>query len=417
MTKAPVLKNDCFALPPGVHWTPVDEALSMLRERLHCIVPAQETPLADLAGRILAKDVVAERAHPPLPNSAVDGYGFHGALAPGEHRLPLVKGRAAAGGPFDGKVPAGNAIRVLTGAPLPDGVTTIALQEDVSVEDGDIHLRGPLKEGANARSAGEDMQVGQSILPKGRRITPADIGTMASVGVAAASAYRKLRVAIISTGDELVPPDVQAKDGQIFDANRPMLSALIRAWGFEVIDFGIQPDNAEQVQRTLSDAATAADVILTSGGASAGDEDHVSAALNSTGSMALWRVAIKPGRPLALGIWNGTPVFGLPGNPVAAFVCTLVFGRPAMLQMAGASFQNPTGMMVPAAFEKAKKNGRREYLRARLGKAGAEVFPSEGSGRISGLTWANGLVELPDEAVDVTHGTLVKYIPFSEFGI
>jgi molybdopterin molybdotransferase len=185
----------------------------------------------------------------------------------------------------------------------------------------------------------------------------------------------------------------------------------------QVVDMGIVPDDASLVRQALDEAAEQADVILTSGGASAGDEDHMSSILNEKENMALWRIAVKPGRPLALGMWKGVPVFGLPGNPVAAFVCTLVFARPAFMQLSGGSFSSPKALTLPAAFAKNKKAGRREYLRARLRNGAVEAFASEGSGRVSGLSWADGLVELPDEAIQVTAGQLIRFIPYSSFGI
>jgi molybdopterin molybdotransferase len=196
-----------------------------------------------------------------------------------------------------------------------------------------------------------------------------------------------------------------------------MLKAVLRRWGMDVVDMGIVPDNAKLVRQTLDKAAELADVILTSGGASAGDEDHMSAVLSKTGNMALWRIAIKPGRPLALGVWGGVPVFGLPGNPVAAFVCTLIFARPALLQLSGAGFLAPQALTLPAAFAKTKKAGRREYLRARLRDGAIEVFGSEGSGRVSGLSWADGLVELSDQAAEISAGQPVTFYPYSVFGL
>ena len=414
MTKAPPLKNDCFALPPGVDWTPVDDALQALNQRLSPRIGVETVSLSDALDRFLATDVVARRAHPPHPNTAVDGYGFAGNLSDGPHALPLVEGRAAAGQAFDGIVPDGHAIRILTGAALPKGVDTVCLQEDVTVADVKILINGPLKQGANTRKAGEDSQEGDTVLTKGHRLRPQDIGLAASVGVAQLDVFQSLRVAVVSTGDEVVDP---GQGTGTYDANRPMLLSLIKAWGFQAIDIGIIPDDRSQIEKALNDAAAQADVILTTGGASAGDEDHISAILNERGAMGTWRIAIKPGRPLAMGVWNGVPIFGLPGNPVAAFVCSLIFARPAMLTCAGGNFVEPQGMVLAADFKKNKKLGRREYLRARRVGDRVQVFPSEGSGRISGLTWAEGLVELPDGAMTVEPGTPVKYIPFSEFGI
>lgn len=412
----PPLRNDCFALPAGVDWTPVDDALALLRDRMTPVVGIERVPLMQGAGRILAVDIVAKRSNPPHPNTAVDGYGFAGsATGDGPQVLPLVDGRAAAGAPFAGSVPEGHAIRVLTGADLPKGVDTVVLDEDVRVGDGQVAFHGPLKRGANTRKAGEDVTVGDVAIGAGRVLTPADLALAAAVGHGTLEVRKRLRVAVLSTGDEIVEPGSDAAEGQIYDANRPMLLSLCAGFGFEIVDMGRARDDRDAVRGALDDAAARADVILTSGGASAGDEDHISALLRETGAMQEWRIALKPGRPLALALWQGVPVFGLPGNPVAALVCTLIFARPAMGALSGAGWFEPQGFTLPAAFEKRKKPGRREYLRARIRNGQAEVFKSEGSGRISGLSWAEGLVELPDGAAHVQPGDPVRYIPFSSF--
>lgn len=417
MIKPPPLRDDCFALPAGVSWTPVEDALALLRARLAPVTGVETVGLNDALGRVLARDCEARRSNPPQANSAVDGYGFAGAVPEGAHVLPLIKGRAAAGGMFDGTVPAGTAIRVLTGAALPDGVDTIILEEDVTTDGTQIAFHGPLKAGANARRAGEDATGGQTILTAGRALTPADLALLSVTGLSQVVVRARLRVAVVSTGDELVEPGNPAAPGQIFDANRPMLLAMLHQFGFEPVDMGIVADDRDLLRGQLDAAAAQADVIITSGGASAGDEDHVSALLGETGALQEWRIAIKPGRPLALAMWNGKPVFGLPGNPVAALVCTLVFARPAMGVLAGTGWQEPQGFDLPAAFEKRKKPGRREYLRARVRNGKAEVFASEGSGRISGLSWADGLVELEDGERHIQQGDLVRYIPFAGFGL
>ena len=411
----PPLKNDCFAMPQGAHWTPVAEALAHLQTHLSPVTAKTACDLSQATGRYLAQDVHALRSHPPAPNAAVDGYGFAGPAAEGLQSFPLVDGRAAAGQPFDGAVPAGHAIRILTGAVLPDGVDTVVLQEDVAVADGTLRFHGPLKKGANARKAGEDMQEGAVILPAGRKLTPGDIGMLAAAGVGSVPVRERLRVGVLSTGDELVAPGEAAGLGQIYDANRPMLAALLAQAGYEVVDLGRAPDNRATLRGMLDDAATRCDAILTSGGASAGAEDHVSALLEGTGSFALWRIAMKPGRPLVLGLWNGVPVFGLPGNPVATMVCTLIFAAPALRLLAGGGWRLPTPVMLPAAFTKSKKPGRREYLRARLEDGAVHVFASEGSGRVSGLSWATGLVELGDEALSISPGDPVPYYDFGSF--
>lgn len=414
----PPLRNDCFAMPQGAHWTPVSEALLHLRTKLHPITGAVGMPIADAADRVLAGPAIALRAHPPATNAAVDGYAFKGPIPAGPHELPLLDGRAAAGAPYDGIVPEGHAMRILTGADVPKGTDTIILQEDVTTNGNAIAFHGPLKQGANARQAGEDMAKGEVIFDAKHKLTSWDLATLASAGVGDINVRKRLRVGVISTGDELLEPGTMARPGKIYDANRPMLCAAIRRWGYIAHNLGIAPDDRDVIQARLDQAAEDCDVILTSGGASAGDEDHISALLKDTGSFALWRMAIKPGRPLALGMWGTTPVFGLPGNPVAAAVCAMIFARPALSVLAGAGWVDPVSYQLPAAFHKSKKAGRSEYLRARLTADGqVEIFGSEGSGRVSGLSWAAGLVALPDAAAEIIPGTPVTYIPFQGMGL
>ncbi|MDQ7080574.1 MAG: molybdopterin-binding protein [Paracoccaceae bacterium] len=415
----PRLKNDCFALPPGVEWTPVDDALALLRERLGPVVASETVPLEQAAGRILAADTHARRANPPMANSAVDGYGFAAdSIGQGPQSLPLMQERSAAGHAYTGEVPPGHAIRILTGAVVPRGVDTIIMQEDVRVEGDRLLFEGGLKKGANLRAAGEDVQAGAPLLPAGRRLSPHDLGVLAATGCGMVEVWRPLRVGVLSTGDEIHPVGSDIADEHIYDANRPMLLAMLARWGVQAVDLGHARDERDLLRDVLDDAADKVDAILTSGGASAGDEDHLSALLNAEGHVHSWRIAIKPGRPLALGQWKGVPLFGLPGNPVAAYLCSLIFARPALGLLAGASWQVPRGFALPAAFSKRKKPGRREYLRARLNEDGAvEVFHSEGSGRITGLSWAEGLVELGDEGREITPGDPVTYYPFSAFGL
>jgi molybdopterin molybdotransferase len=420
MKQPPKLRNDCFALPPGVNWTPVDAALDRLRERCSIVAAIEAAPLATASGRVLAAAPVAQRSNPPLPNSAVDGYAFaHASLTGADpEELALAEGRSAAGAPYAGTVPAGAALRILTGGVMPDGTDTVVLQEDVAVEGGVLRLRPGLKRGANSRRAGEDAEAGAEMLCEGHILRPQDLAQLAAVGVADVQVRRRLRVAVLSTGDELAEAGEAAGPGAIHDSNRPMLLALAARWGFDVVDLGRVGDDPALVRAALDRGAAGADAILTTGGASAGDEDHVSAVLRAAGALTEWRIAVKPGRPLALAVWDGAAVFGLPGNPVAAFVCALIFARPALMAMAGAGWRNPRGLMLPAAFAKRRKPGRREYLRARLDVEGrVETFGNEGSGLISGLVWADGLVDLPDDGSDVAPGDLVRYLPYSAFGL
>jgi len=376
-------------------------------------------PLDAALGRVLAEAQTARRANPPGANAAVDGYGFaRESVGEGAVTLPLALGRAAAGAPFPGKVPPGQALRILTGALLPEGVDTVVLEEDTSTDGAAIAFEARMKRGANTRRAGEDVEAGDEILPAGRRLRPPDLALLAATGRPDVPVFRPLRIAVLSTGDELVSPGMTDDPARTYDANRPMLLALARAWGAEPLDLGHAPDRRAAVRAALDEGSARADLILTSGGASAGDEDHVSALLKTEANLSSWRIALKPGRPLALAVWNGVPVMGLPGNPVAALVCALVFGRPAVGVLSGEGWREPLAFTVPAAFEKRKKPGRREFLRARLDADGrAEVFASEGSGRISGLAWAEGLVELPDGAAHVRPGDPVRYLPYAGFGL
>ncbi len=409
--------DDCFALPRGVEWTPVDEALARLRAAMRPVTGLETVPLAGAAGRVLAEPVVALRDNPPAANAAVDGYAFAWAGAGEAADLALAEGRAAAGHPWDGRLEPGQALRILTGAALPAGADTGALEEDCDVAGARGRFRRPRKAGANARARGEDAVAGAAVLPAGRRLAPQDLARAAAVGAGALAVRSRLRVGVLSTGDELVEPGAAAGAGAIFDANRPMLIALAERLGHRALDLGRAADRAEAVRAALDRGAAEADAILTTGGASAGDEDHVSRLLREEGRLETWRIAVKPGRPLAMGLWRGRPVFGLPGNPVAAFVCALVFARPALAVLSGEDWPAPRAYTLPAAFAKSKKPGRREYLRARPGPEGVEIFHSEGSGLVGGLSWAEGLVELPDGALDIRPGDPVRYLPFASFGL
>ena len=418
----PPLKNNCFAMPAGVEWTPVDDALEHIKSGLHPVVEPEMVSVKDALDRVVADTVLAKRNNPPMANSAVDGYGFAFDCLPDNEviELSLQSGVAAAGIPYNGTVEMGQAIRILTGAIVPAGVDTIVLEEDVVFNDAEagIVFRSGLKRGANMRRAAEDFAIGDAVFDAGHVLRPHDLALLAAAGVSELSVYKPLRVAVISTGTELVEVGQTARPDQIFDANKPMLLSLIKRWGFIPVDGGHFQDNPDLIREGFNQAAQNADAILISGGASAGDEDYVSKLLGDEGVLHTWRVAVKPGRPIAMALWNGVPAFGFPGNPVAAFVCALIFGLPTLKVLSGQSKTTTQSFQVPAAFEKSKKAGRREYLRARMNDAGhVEVFKSEGSGRISGLSWSDGLVELPDEALTISKGELVTYIPYASFGI
>lgn len=413
----PRLRNDCFALPSGVNWTPVDQAKQRLRNVLSVVVSGgHKISVSEGNDRILFSEIYAARSNPPGSNSAVDGYGFSGPVETGIQVLNLAPGRASAGAPFDGMVEKGRAVRILTGALLPEGVDTVVLEEDCTVEASRIAFNGPLNKWSNTRGAGEDILKGSPMFGVGHRLSPTDLSYIASAGVSNIEVFSRLKVGVLSTGDEVRELGSGALDWQIYDANRLMLLAMIREIGFEAVDLGLVKDERNKVRQALNAGAEKCDLLITSGGASAGDEDHISAILKSEGMLNSWRIALKPGRPLALGLWNDTPIIGLPGNPVAAWVCALVFGRPAMEVLAGGHWREPRGYKLEASFRKNKRRGRSEYLRARIMDDGrVEVFPSEGSGRISSISWSDGLVEIGFEEELIELGSKVRFIPYSEF--
>ena len=278
MTSVRRLPEDCFALPPGVDWTPVDEALRFLRSNLACVVGKESVSLRKADGRILADPVLARRAHPAASNSAVDGYAFaYSSLGIAEEcRLRLLDGRSAAGMPFGAAVPVRYAVRILTGAVLPRGTDSVVLQEGVLIEDGNVIFRRPRRMGMNTRLAGEDIKTGDALLGSGARLRAGDIGHLAAAGIESVSVRRRLRVGVLSTGEELRAMDRELRGEHVIDSNRPMLLALLRRWGFKPVDLGIAIDELATTRRRLADAAIRTDAILTTGGVSTGEEDHVS---------------------------------------------------------------------------------------------------------------------------------------------
>ena len=412
--------NDCYR--PGDGRMAVADAVARLRERIRPVTQVETVGLADAAGRVLAEPVISGRTVPPFDNSAVDGYAFASASVPADGRLNLADGRAAAGHPFAGRVGVGAVLRTLTGAHMPDGTDTVAMQEDVRLGDGWVEVPTTLKAGANRRRAGEDVKSGATVLQPGVRLRPQDLAAAASVGIARLRVRVPLKVAVFSIGDELCEPGETAREGQIFDSNRPMLLALLKGAGFAVTDLGILPDDAAIVRRSLARAADDHNALVTSAGASIGDEDHTVAAVQALGTLHAWQLAIKPGRPIAFGRIGDSTFVGLPGNPVAVMVCFVRIVRPMLQRLAGMDWQEPQAFPVPAGFAIDKKPGRREYWRARLARNEAgtltvEKFPRDGSGLISSLTWADGLIEVAEDTSRIEQGQPVDFLPFSELGL
>ena len=418
------LSDDCFAF--GGELMRTDEALALLTERLSVVVDREDCALRDAAGRILAEDITSTRAVPPHDNAAVDGYAvrFEDLSADGETRLVLT-GRIAAGDISDRPVGAGEAIRIFTGAAMPTDGDTVLMQEDCREDrQGDnTHVVIPpgIKQGANRRFAGEDIAAGDVILKAGTKLRPQEIGLTASIGLKTLSVYKPVRVALFSTGDEVRDAGEDLPPGCIYDANRYSVAAALERLGCIVDDLGILPDSYDVIRDTLSAAADDHDLIMTSGGVSTGEEDHVRAAIDALGKMHFWRLAIRPGRPLALGQIGNVPFIGLPGNPVAVLVTFMRFARPAILRLGGSRVTEPAMYRVRAGFPLKKKLGRREWLRVRLdrdadGAPVARKFPRDGAGILTSMVESDGLVELPEELTSFEAGTMVDFLPFSEIG-
>ena len=420
------LSDDCFA--NGGTLMRLDEALALLAERIVPVVDAADLPIGEAAGRILAQDITAERNVPPHANSAVDGYAvfFDDLNGDAESHLP-VTGRAAAGHPLDRPAERGEAIRIFTGAPMPGGPgggpDTVMMQEDCVEEGALVRIRPGISRGANRREAGEDVRAGDVVLSRGQRLRPQEVGLAASIGLTHLPVYRPLRIALFSTGDELQNPGGGAlRDGAVYDSNRYTLAALAAGLGCAVEDMGILPDRADEIRAALDSAVADNDLLLTSGGVSVGEEDHVRAAVEALGSLHFWKLAIKPGRPVAMGQVRGAPFIGLPGNPVAVMVTFLRVARPMILRLSGAADAAPRLFSVRAGFDHSKKKDRREWVRAHLerkddGTLVAVKFSRQGAGILASMVAADGLVELPEQATDISSGEQVDFLPFSEVGL
>ncbi len=388
----------------------VAEALALIRSRLAATDGHERVPLAGAEGRVLSKDILAPIDLPHFDNSAVDGYALcHADLAPdGPTTLP-VAGRVPAGTAPDAIRP-GTVTRIFTGAPMPAGADTVAMQEDVRRE-GDLATFPPgLARGANRRRAGEDVARHSPALRAGHRLDARGLALAASLGLDDLSVRPRLRVGLFSTGDEVSEGVADPGAGRIHDANRPMLSALLRRAGASPHDLGILPDAPEALRVRLAAAAPGHDLLVTTGGVSVGEEDHVRAAIGAAGELTLWRLAIKPGRPLAFGFIGTTPFVGLPGNPGAAYVTALAILLPMVRHLLGAAPEPPLPL-VRAGFGQAKRIGRREYLKVCLRTAAdgvCEAVPAPG-GALSSLVASDGLVELPEELDAVHPGDLLAF--------
>lgn len=394
----------------------VDEAIARLVALAREQLPASEVlPLAEAAGRVLAADIAAPLAVPPEANSAMDGIAFRHADLPASGELPLSQRIPAGVAPAP--LRPGSAARIFTGAIIPAGADTVAMQEDCDFDGDRVTLRKAPARGANVRPAGQDVAQGQLMLARGARLTAASLGLLAAAGLAAAPVYRPLRVAILCTGDELLEPGEVWRSGTIYNSNRPLLAALLRGWGFEVLDLGKVADDRAATEAALARAeSNGADVVVSTGGVSVGEEDHVKAALEVRGRLDFWKVAIKPGKPVALGRLGNALFLGLPGNPQSVFVTALVLARPFLLARQGQAEVAPPAFPVAAAFARPRAGERREYLRVqcRPGPQGLRLqpHPQQSSGALLSAVWADGLACLEAGRV-LEEGDAVAFLPFA----
>ncbi len=411
------LTDDCFAGSDAL--LPLHAALAELTSRLTCIAEPQQVPLRAALDRILAAAIVAQIDVPPHDNAAVDGYAVaFDDLSPTTPTTLAIAGRAAAGHPFAGPLGPRQVVRIFTGAPMPTGPDTVLMQEDCTSDGETVTILPGITRGANRRHKAEDVRAGDAILHPGRRLGAADLGLVASIGLTELNVFKPLRVAVFSTGDEVVEPGAGGRPGTIYDANRHALLGALETFGCTTSDLGILPDDRPTIAGALSAAAASHDVIVTSGGMSQGDEDHVAAAVGANGQLHFWRLAIKPGRPVAMGQIDGTVFLGLPGNPAAMMVTFFMLVRPALQHLSGATAREPARFQVTAGFSHRKKPGRTEFVRATLSQDGPDVraikYPHAGAGILRSIVESDGLVELSDDVTQITPGTPVPFIPYTE---
>lgn len=415
------LTDDCFAFSGPL--LRLDDMERLIDARLSPVSKIERVSLRDARGRVTASDIVAPTNLPPFDNSAVDGYAVrHADLHADSDTRLRIAGRLTAGRVADAAAMPGEAIRIFTGAPMPEGADTVFMQEDVTVEGDIVIVPKGLKPGANRRLAGEDVRQGSVVLPAGTVLKPQHIALAAALGITSFEVRRRLRVAIFSTGDEVVEPGAPLGRAAIYDANRYLLSELLARLGVEVTDLGILADEPEALATAIRNAARGHDLVITSGGVSTGEADYVRDAVEKIGSLVFWRVAIKPGRPVALGVIrdgaHSAAFVGLPGNPVAVFVTFVRVVRPLLRRLSGARKEEIAPLPVRVGFAYKKKKDRREYVRVALRRAAdgeieAVKHPQDGAGVLTSLTETDGLLELPEDVTAIASGDRIGFFAFA----
>jgi len=412
---------DDIGCDSGTKLMPIEDALTMLLNNANPITKTEKLPLTEAQGRILAEDLSSTVDVPPHDNSAMDGYAVRSAdLAEAKEILLPVSQRIPAG-KMGLELEPGTAARIFTGAPIPRGADAVVMQEVCTPEGDGVRIMDSVPVGKNLRKAGEDIRVGDSILKIGTKLKPQDIGLAASVGIGKVEVYKRLRVGIFFTGDELREPGETLEPGQIYNSNRHTMRGMLENLNCEIIDLGAVEDTLEATKSAMLKAASESDLVMTSGGVSVGDEDYIRIALEELGQLDMWRINIKPGKPLAFGKVGDTSFLGMPGNPVSVFATFCLFARPFILKKQGASETQANSFKVPAAFEWPKAGKRHEYVRARVdpdanGRPVINLYPHQGSGVLTSTSWANGLAVIPADTT-VKPEDIIEFIPFSELAV
>ena len=412
------LTNDCFK--NNKKRISLEKAVLILQKKIKCIKKTQKIKLNSALGRILSKNIISKINVPSFNNSAVDGYAFNFSdLNKKKETILKLSGRITAGQNYNKKIKKKEAIRIFTGARIPEGADTVIMQEDCEVSDNKILLKTGIFKGANIRKRGEDVNYGKKIMSKGSKLKAQDIALIASVGIKVINVFEKLKVGVFTTGNELFEPGKKTSKSGIYDSNRYCLKNLLETINCSIKDYGIKKDSEKLITKTLMKISKECDLIITTGGMSVGDEDYVRKVVEKHGSLNFWNISIKPGRPVALGNIFKKPFIGLPGNPVSVMITFLKIALPTINKLSGFISPKEKNFIVVTDFSFKKKSGRKEFLRVKVlnslnGEVKIKHYPNTGSGVFTSIVETDGLVELPEKLTYLKKGTKIRFVPYSE---